>query len=153
VIYSMSGLEGLGLDGQEKIMKKILAMTLGVAAVAGIALAQDHEEFQGWMKTTGGTFASLRKTVDAKQGPETAASADKLAGIFEHVKGHFEEHKAQDGIDFASTAAKSSHALAEAAKAGDWDKASAELKTIGAQCQGCHAAHREKLPDGSYKMK
>jgi cytochrome c556 len=59
----------------------------------------------------------------------------------------------EDGIKFAQTANKASMNLAAAANAGEWDKASDELKTIGAQCQGCHAAHREKLPDGSYKMK
>jgi hypothetical protein len=36
---------------------------------------------------------------------------------------------------------------------GMCDEAVVEQKKIGATCQGCHGAHREKLPDGSYKMK
>jgi cytochrome c556 len=131
------------------LMKRLLA----VSFLAALAFAQDHAALRQAMKTAGSSFGSLRKSVEAKDATATANAAEKLASVFPVVRSHFEEHKMQDGIDFASTAEKSSKALAEAAKAGDWDKASAELKTIGGTCQGCHAAHREKLPDGTYKMK
>lgn len=137
-------------------MKKLTVLALGCAVLlVGIAFAQDHdhEEFKAWMKATNGSFASLRKSVDAKQGAETAATAGKLAGIFEQVQGHFEEHGMADGINFAKTAHNAAQDLAAAANAGEWDKAAADLKTLGAQCQACHTAHRERLPDGSYKMK
>lgn len=130
-----------------------IAVIIGAAMLLCVAFAHDHEEFEGWMKTTSATFGGLRKTVEAKQGPETAASAEKLAGVFEHVKSHFEEHHMEDGINFAKTGHEAAKDLEAAAKSGDWEKASADLKTIGGTCQGCHAAHREKLPDGSYKMK
>jgi cytochrome c556 len=133
--------------------RTIIAAGLSLALAACVAWAQDHEEFEKWMKDTNANFGSLRKTVAAKDGPATAAAAEKLAGIFGEVKGHFEEHKMADGISFAQNAHEAAMSLASAAKAGDWDKASADLKTIGGACQGCHAAHREKLPDGSYKMK
>lgn len=123
------------------------------AFVLGVAFARDHEEFEAWMKDTNANFTSLRKTVVAKNGPETAAAADKLAGLFEPVKSHFEEHKMADGIGFAKSGHDAAMDLASAAKSGDWDKASADLKTIGGACQSCHAAHRIKNPDGSYKMK
>jgi cytochrome c556 len=135
-------------------MKKAVIAVVGCAAfLAGIAFAQDHEDFQMWMKDANTNFASVRKTVAAKQGPETAAAAEKLAGIFEQVRGHFEEHHLDDGVNFAKTGRDAAKDLASAANSGDWDKASADLKTVGGSCQGCHTAHREKLPDGSYKMK
>jgi len=105
------------------------------------------------MKATGANFASLRKTVEAKQGPETAAAAEKLVPLFKQTLAHFEEHKMQDGITMAKSGQEAAEHLAAAAKAGDWDKAAAEMKTIGGTCQGCHSAHREKLADGTYKMK
>jgi hypothetical protein len=43
--------------------------------------------------------------------------------------------------------------LVPPARCGDAANRRLENKTLGAQCQGCHTAHREKLPDGSYKMK
>jgi cytochrome c556 len=135
-------------------MRKATIAVVGSAAfLLGIAFAQDHEEFQTWMKDTNTNFASLRKTVAAKQGPETTAAAEKMAGIFDHVRAHFEEHHLDDGVNFAKTGHDAAKDLAAAANAGDWDKASADVKTLGSACQGCHAAHREKLPDGSFKMK
>jgi hypothetical protein len=133
--------------------KTMMGAAVSLALVTCMAWAQDHEEFEKWMKETNAGFASLRKTVGAKNGPETAATADKLAGLFENVKGHFEEHKMTDGINIAQNAHEAALNLASAAKAGDWDKASADLKAIGGACQGCHAAHRERLPNGTFKMK
>ena len=134
-------------------MKKILIAAAGIAACLTLAVAHDHEEFQAAMKATNVNVGTLRKTVAAKQEAETVAAAEKLVPLYKHVLEHFEEHKMQDGIAFAKTGLEASEQLAAAAKAGDWDKAGAELKAIGGTCQGCHAAHREKLPDGTYKMK
>lgn len=133
--------------------RTILVMAGCATLLLGMAFAQDHDELNGAMKTAGAANGSLRKSIAAKDGAETAATAEKLAAAFKTVQAHFEEHHMEDAIKFAQTANKASMNLAAAAKAGAWDKASDELKTLGAQCQGCHAAHREKLPDGTYKMK
>lgn len=133
--------------------RTILAMAGCATLLLGIAFAQDHKELNAAMKTANAANGSLRKSIAAKDSAETAATAEKLAAAFKTVQAHFEEHHMEDGIKFAQTANQASMDLAAAAKAGEWDKASAELKTLGAQCQGCHAAHREKLPDGTYKMK
>jgi cytochrome c556 len=132
-------------------MKKIAILATALFAI--LAFAQDHAALREAMKTAGSSFATLRKSVTAQDAAATEQAAEKLAAAFPTVRAHFEEHKMQDGIDFATTAEKASNSLAEAAKAGDWDQASADLKTLGGTCQGCHAAHREKLPDGSFKMK
>jgi hypothetical protein len=137
----------------EFMKRTTIAMAIGVALLVGVAFAHDHEEFEGWMKITNASFGSLRKTVEAKQGPETAASAEKLVGVFEHVQAHFEDHHMEDGVNFAKTGRDAAKDLASAANSGNWEKASVDLKAIGGTCQGCHTAHREKLPDGSYKMK
>lgn len=135
-------------------MNKTILLTAGcVTLLLGVAFAQDDHELAGTMKTIGAANGSLRKTIAAKDGAETAATAEKLAAAFKMVQSHFEEHHMDDGVKFAETAHGAAMSLAAAAKAGEWDNASAELKTIGAQCQGCHSAHREKLPDGTYKMK
>jgi hypothetical protein len=133
--------------------RTILAMSGCATLLLGMAFAQGHKELIAAMKTAGAANGSLRKSIAAKDGAETAATAEKLAAAFKTTQAHFEEHHMEDGIKFAQTANKASLDLAAAANAGEWDKASDELKTIDAQCQGCHAAHREKLPDGSYKMK
>ena len=133
-------------------MKTILMV--GCALLIGAAIyAHGDEEFEGWMKQTNASFASARKAVAAKQVTETAAEGDKLSELFGHVKEHFEHHKWADAIAFAKTAQDGSKDLTADAKAGNWEKASADLKTIGNTCQSCHAAHRVKKPNGEYEMK
>ena len=134
-------------------MKKTTMGLLGCAALLGVAFAHEHEEFEAWMKQTTASFSSLQKTVAAKNGPDTAAAAERLAELFDHVKVHFEDHKMADGINLAKTGHDTAKDLAVVAKSGDWDKAVADLKTIGGTCQSCHTAHRVKNPDGTYGMK
>jgi cytochrome c556 len=131
----------------------ILVISACTTLWIGTACAQDEQELAGAMKTIGAANGAVRKTIAAKDSGETAANAEKLAATFKVVQSHFEEHHLEDGVNFAQRANKAAVNLAAAAKAGEWDKASDELKTIGAQCQGCHTAHREKLADGTYKMK
>jgi len=105
------------------------------------------------MKQTNKSFASAQKGVAAKQASMTVAAGDKMAELFEHVRVHFEGHKTADAIEFAKTARNAAKDLAVDAKADHWEKASADLKTIGGTCQGCHAAHRVKKANGEYEMK
>lgn len=127
---------------------------VGCALLIAMAVyAHEDEAFEGWMKQTNKNFASAQKGVAAKQAAETAVAGDKMAELFVHVKAHFEEHKWADAIGFAKTAQDASKELAADAKAGNWDKASADVKTIGSSCQGCHAAHRVKKANGEYEMK
>jgi cytochrome c556 len=44
-------------------------------------------------------------------------------------------------------------ATAAAAKAGEWDKVKTHWGAVGKSCKDCHEKHREKLEDGSYKIK
>jgi cytochrome c556 len=132
---------------------KTTAMAACALFLAMAVYAHEDEEFEGWMKQTNKSYGSAQKAVAAKQAAETAAAGDKLAELFEHVRSHFEGHKMADGIEFAKTAHDAAKELAADAKAGNWEKASADLKTMGGTCQGCHAAHRVKKPNGEYEMK
>ena len=132
---------------------KTTVMAACALFLAMAVYAHEDEEFEGWMKQTNKSYAGAQKGVAAKQAAETAAAGDKLAELFEHVKSHFEGHKMADGIEFAKTAHDAARDLAADAKAGNWEKASGDLKTMGGTCQGCHAAHRVKKPNGEYEMK
>jgi hypothetical protein len=134
-------------------MKKTLVMVSCALFIGMAVYAHGDEEFEGWMKQTNANFASARKAVAAKQEAGATAAGDKLAELFAHVKSHFEEHKWADAIALAKTAQDAAKDLATEAKAGNWEKASADLKTMGGTCQQCHAAHRVKNADGEYEMK
>lgn len=136
-------------------MQKIMLVTAGCATLLlGVAVAQaEAPHLQAFMKTVAASNGALRKSVMEKDAAQTSSHAQKMAEAFVKVQAHFEEDHLTEGVDIAKRAQKASMDLIAAANAGDWGKASEELKTVGGTCQQCHARYREKLPDGTYKMK
>src|SRR5579863_9133528 len=74
---------------------------------------------------------------DAPDSSATAEAATKMADTFDKVAAYWKTRKTADAVVFAETARDAARAIA----AGNGDKAES-LKTIQAQCGGCHAAHR-----------
>jgi mono/diheme cytochrome c family protein len=138
---------------KEHFMKRILLFTACFTALAVTALAQDDADYQKWMKTVGATSGSLRKNLEAKNAEAASADAKKLQETFEQVHDFWQKKKVDDAMKFAMDAREGFGAVAEQASAGKFDDASATLKKAAANCGGCHAAHREKAADGSWKIK
>ena len=133
--------------------KRTAAILICLAsALATVAMADD-QEFVGWMKKTGGTVGKLRKEVEAKAYPDVTKDATTLAEIFKDVEGYFAKAHVEDAVTMSQSAQAVAKQLAEAASSGDADKVAAGLKSVQASCAGCHGAHREKLPEGGYKIK
>jgi cytochrome c556 len=120
--------------------------------IAG-ALAQSDSDYQGWMKTNGATVASLNKDIAAKDGTAAAADAQKLQGVFKQVEAFWQARNAPDAVSFAQKAGTAAGAISAAATAGNMDQAAAEVKNLQANCGGCHMAHRERTPEGAFKIK
>jgi cytochrome c553 len=57
-----------------------------------------------------------------------------------------------DAVGFAQKGQSIAGMVAASVEAGDFDKATAEAKTIGQACGGCHMAHREGKP-GDFHIK
>src|SRR3954454_311322 len=133
-------------------MRRVSFATGALLLCSVFAIAQDDADLQKWMKTTGAEFGSLRK-MESKTGPDVAASAEKIAVIYDQMKGYWEKKHVDDAVKLSADGKTAAMDLASAAKAGDAEKANAALKAMGGTCQGCHNAHREKAADGSYKIK
>lgn len=134
-------------------MKRVALLAACLMALAVGVLAQDEAEFQTWMKTIGATSGSLRKNVAAKDGAAAAADAKKLQETFAKVHSYWEKKNVSDATQFAMEARDGFGEVAAQASAGKFDDAAATLKKTSATCGGCHMAHREKAPDGSWKIK
>ena len=135
-------------------MKRTIATLFCLtAALAVVASADDQADFVGWMKTTGGTMGKLRKELEAKTYSDAAKDAATLQEVFKHVEDYFAKTNTADAVTSAQAAGVASKKLADAAGAADADAAAASLKAVMATCGGCHMAHREKLPEGGYKIK
>jgi cytochrome c556 len=134
-------------------MRRIYSFTLiAVGLSAGLLLAQSDSDYQSWMKTVGATNGSMQKNIAAKDGAATSADAMKLSDTFKQVAAYWEAHNAPDAVAFAKKAQSVADAVAKSATAGNFDEAAATAKTMGANCGGCHMAHREKT-DSGFKIK
>ncbi len=129
-------------------------MTIGALAamMAASAGAQSASDYQGYMKTIAGANGAMQKGVAAKSA-DAAADAQKIQDTLKMVEAFWKAKGADDAVGFAQKGQMIAGMVAADVKAGDFDKATADAKTIGMACGGCHMAHREKAEDGSFHMK
>lgn len=130
-------------------MRLLLTCSL---ALAVSLVAQDDAAFQKNMKAVDAHAKALRG-MSARTGAEAAENAEKLAGLYGEMKGFWAKRNAADAVQSSEDGRMAATQLASAAKAGDAEKAETSFKALSGTCRGCHMAHREKLPDGTYKIK
>jgi cytochrome c556 len=130
-------------------MKRILTLALIVAA--GTLVAQSDKDYETWMKTVGGNMGPMRKAIDAKAGSEAAEAAKKIETQFGHIEKFWAQRSASDAVKWSQDAQAAARDIASAATSGS--DANAAFGRLGATCKGCHAVHREKAPDGSWRIK
>lgn len=134
-------------------MKKIFLVAVLGATFALCAIAQSDAEYQDWMKTNAATVGNLNKSIAAKDGAAATADAQKLEGIFKEVQAFWEKRGgAEDAVSFSMKAQTAAANIAKAASAGNFEQAAADVKSLQANCGGCHMAHREGAR-GAFKIK
>lgn len=129
--------------------KVALCILLGCGAAA---LGEEYAEYTAAMKANGSAYGALRK-LDAKTGPEAVANAEKLGGVYENLIAFWRQRGAADAVKWAEQGKAAALQLATAAHAGESANAAAAFETLGGTCRGCHEKHREKLPDGGFRIK
>jgi cytochrome c556 len=134
-------------------MRRIYVL-LGITTLlaAAVLSAQSDSDYQGYMKIVGPTSASMQKNIAAKDAGATGADAKKLQDTFKMVEAFWQARGAADAVNFAKNAQNVTGMVAKDAAAGDMDKAAMDAKGLGANCGGCHMAHREKT-DAGFKIK
>jgi hypothetical protein len=130
-------------------MKKFVTL---LCAGAMVALAMDEAAFQKDMKAIDQHAAVIRKLA-ARTDADAAPNAEKLAVLYGNMKSFWQERNIEDATKWSEDGRVAALELVDAAKAGDAAKAEASWKALGSTCRSCHTAHREKLPDGTYKIK
>ena len=129
---------------------KILLPLLCAGAIG--ALAQDEANFQKEMKAIN-EHASVIRKLAARTDADAAPNAEKLAVLYGNMKTFWQSRNVDDAAKWSEDGRVAALALAAAAKAGDSAKAEESWKALGGTCRSCHTAHREKLADGTYKIK
>ena len=135
-------------------MRYILLAVLCMFSLGSSVMAQDElATYVAWMKDVGTTNGNLRKNLEAKDGAAAAADAKKLSEIFSEVHGYWEMKNVADAMKFAMDAQAGFAEAASLAESGDVEGAGQAVQKASANCQGCHQAHRERGPDGAWRIK
>jgi cytochrome c556 len=132
-----------------------------VINTAGVDLAKkplppvtaDDELLTKIMKQVGPANGSLRTDIekmDAKLAKEHAAV---LKQAFTQTEAFWKSKGKTDAIGWSAEARKHAEGIELAATSGNWDGVKAAAGTLGQQCGACHGVYRERLEDGSYRLK
>jgi cytochrome c556 len=137
-------------------MRQIAALALLASLVGVVLLANEKPPaaFQQAMKDNGAMAQKIGRDADAKDYAALAADAAALKAAYAGpITKYFADAKHEAGLAKTTAAITTTEALEKAATARD-DAAVAEARrAVTGGCQGCHAAHRERLPDGTYEIK
>lgn len=131
----------------------IVVLFTAVTVFAFAPLPQDEQAFEAAMKTILPTSGSLRKSIEAKDAAAVKADAAKLEAIFHTSEEFWTKRKTEDAIEWSKQGKAGAAEIAKLAAAGEWEKIPEAQKKVQSTCSACHTAHREKLPEGGYKIK
>lgn len=132
-----------------------------VLTSAGIDLAKrtlppmtpEEEALDKTMKAIGPAFNAIRQAVAAPGGENVVPHATTLVKGFGTTETFWKTRGVADAQKWAADALAQSDALETAVAAGKWEDAKAALGALQQTCSACHAAYRERLDDGSYRIR
>jgi cytochrome c556 len=130
-------------------MIKTIFMVIAIAAAPALFADELHEQ----MEKVGKANGVLRKAVPAKAMAEVSSAAAELAQIFPTTVAAWEKRNMADAVTWTKESAEWAKELKAAADAGHAEHVSAVFSKLSGNCKSCHTAHREKLADGTYKIK
>lgn len=122
------------------------------AAVSGKAPGSDAD-YAKVMKEIGPAFAALQRDNAAMNHPDGIKQAQLLSDRFKDVQAYWEAKKAPDAVAAAKDAVASADATVKASTVMDMTALTAAQQKLQASCTACHQAHREALPDKTYRIK
>lgn len=154
--FPLASAPGVPYKTPQRMKSKILlALTLSVFSLAAVhaADALDEKAFQKHMKAVGKTAKAFKANFESKNAAALEKDGAATAEAYKGMAAFFKARKNDDAAKWSDDAATGASGAAVAAKAGDWDKVKAEWNAVGKNCKACHDKYREKLDDGSYKIK
>ena len=116
-------------------------------------MTPEEEVLDKTMKSINPAFAAIRQAVAAAGGENAAQHAATLKQAFTDTEAFWKKRGAADAQKWAADARAQSEALERAIADGQWDAAKAAAGTLQQACSSCHGAYRERLDDGSYRLR
>lgn len=126
-----------------------------LACLAAVAQAAEPPtaEYVAAMKTLGTVAQGLGKAVETFDFETIEKYVIAARPALDLVQKFWEAKKVEDAVRVAEDASASVAELSVSATVRSDEGAAVATKTLLAACATCHAAHREKLPDGNFVIK
>ena len=157
--------KGYTVDFSPEIAAKFrgrpVVLATAVINSAGIDVAKkppppmtaDDLALQKLMKQVGPANTALRGDIDKMDVATTKEHATLLKQMFTQTEAFWKTKGKADAVQWAQDARKDADALDAAVTAGNWDQAKASAGTLGQKCAACHGAYRDRLDDGTFRIK
>jgi cytochrome c556 len=151
----------LSPDAAAKYKGHPVIFATAVINTAGVDLAKkplppvtaDDELLTKIMKQVGPANTALRTDIEKMDVKLAKEHAAVLKQAFTQTDAFWKSKGKTDALQWSSEARKHAEALDLAATGGNWDGVKASAGTLGQQCGACHGVYRERLEDGSYRLK
>jgi len=132
-----------------------------VITVAGVDVAKrppppptaEEEALSKIMKQVGPANTALRGALDKTDMAVAKENANVLKQAFVQTEAFWKPKGKPEATKFAEEARKLSEQISTAIATGNWDEAKTQAGTLGQQCAGCHGAFRERMDDGTFRIK
>jgi hypothetical protein len=105
------------------------------------------------MKIISPAFTALRTAAQESKAALVSENAARLQTAFTETESIWTGVRQSAAAKLALEARGQSEAIATAAAAGNWDGVKTSAAALNQTCQTCHAAHRERQEDGTFRMK
>jgi cytochrome c556 len=144
-------------------MKRVLSVACICSFVFAVSIAAQmtpapakivtEADYAATMKEVGQNNGVMTKSIKGDMPDEAMKAAARLETLFKSVHAYWVEKKVADATTASENAVKGLAAVQKALGAKDMAAAEAARATVAAQCMACHTAHREKTPEGGWRMK
>lgn len=116
-------------------------------------MTPEDAAFDAVMKQVNPTFGEMRKGLEASDAAIVKTQGTKLRDLFAETRTFFTRRSVPDARGWAGDAVALVETVTKGAAAGDWAAAKEAASKIQPLCAQCHNAQRERLEDGSYRVK
>jgi cytochrome c556 len=110
-------------------------------------------EYDALMKRINPAFNLLRQGVSSSSAEAILEHVVTLRKGFAEAEAFWKARGRKDAVGFAQEGRKQLEALHRAAAAANWDDVKAAATALGQSCQKCHTVYRERLDDGTSRIR
>jgi cytochrome c556 len=148
-------------DALSKYRGHPVVLAKSVITNAGVDVAKrppppmtaEEEALSKIMKQVGPANTALRGALDKTDMAVAKENANVLKQAFVQTEAFWKPKGKAEATKFAEEARKASESISAAIETGKWDEAKTHAGTLGQQCAGCHGQFRERMDDGTFRIK